>query len=125
MRILNYVLIALLVIVAGCGTAVTIKDANGKPVMVGNLSNGSMSNSTGAACVPAVPSPAAPIPVVSGTPPLMFERAPSGRLMLVQQGAAEAVPTCTTTVATVRGTDNTTWGMFGLAIAAAIKVLFL
>jgi hypothetical protein len=112
----------------GCATTVNIKDANGD-TMSGSLTNGSMSLSHGLACVPAVPSPAAPLPQSTPAPAMQAKMVCDSQgqhcQAMMMALAADNAPTCDTTVATVRGTDTTTyfgWILAGLA-AAAVAVL--
>lgn len=120
--------ITLACFLSACSTAVNIKDANGN-TMSGSLTNGSMSMSSGDACVPAVPSGATNPPPTPAPTPLQ------ARMVCDSQGqhcqammmalAVDNTPTCMTTVAVVRGTDTTTyfgWLLAGLA-AAAVAVL--
>ena len=121
--------ITLACFLSACSTTVSIVSKDGKNTMSGSLSNGSMSYSEGEACQPAVPSPGAPIPATP-TPPAMQAKMvcdPQGQhcQAMMMALAATNEPTCYTQVATVRGTDTTTyfgWILAGLA-AAAVAVL--
>jgi len=125
MRIIAYALIALLV--AGC-TTVDLKGPNGSEMSSKYMGNGELGFRSGAACTPAVPSPASPIPAAAPAPaPMMMTQrqvcdANGGNchMMLMQERfGADATPQCDVEVATVRGTDTTTFFAMLLAGAAA------
>jgi hypothetical protein len=104
---------------AGCSTSVSIKGPDGS-TMSGRMINGSISYSTGAACTPAQPGAAAPLPPITPPPPTVKTMCEGAHCIHV---LAAEVPDCRTQIATVKGTDITTYfawllGFFGAAITA-------
>jgi len=112
-------LCVLLFAIAGCSTSVSIKNADGS-TMSGRMMNGSISYSTGAACTPAQPGAAAPLPPITPPPPTVKMMCEGAHCIHV---LAAEVPDCRTQIATVKGTDITTYFAWAAGMAFSLWAL--
>jgi len=111
--------VALVLLFAGCSTSVSIKNADGS-TMSGRMINGSISYSTGAACTPAQPGSAAPLPPITPPPPTVKMMCQGTNCIHV---LAAEVPDCRTQIATVKSTDITTYFAWAAGMAFSLWAL--
>lgn len=118
MKILPIVLAFALI---GC-TNVTLK--SGDNTMSGSLLNGSMSLSSGDGCSPVEPNPQIAPPSLPAS--LRARRLCDANGANCQNAlVADAVPVCTTQIATVKSTDFGGYAQWGLAGLAGIALLVM